>query len=205
MQNFHHDILWFNPSPKNYVFTIELLRQDLLAAVLVNLLSLENMPLTHAAPRQKVMPWPKKVTDCFRSSSSECFCVCPCGLCAVWLKKGLPFLAAKTMHFTAFMCLYEQKPVFQYLFLFGAKCKNWAFRHQKKNLGFLVANTTATSKAHQPWYVYGYFGNKIPHQIVGFFPTATVNHQGPSDGYNPQIWRKYPPWATSIVRYWWGT
>ena len=94
----------------------------------------------------------------------------------------------------AFMCLYEQKPVFKYMFLFAPNARieqDTGIYH-----GFLLfANATATSKADQPetqvfagfstkiWYVYGNFGHE----------TATVNHQGPSDGYNPQICRKCPP------------
>jgi len=56
MQNFNHDILWFSSFTENYVFTIELFRQDVLTAMLVDLLSFENMPLTYATPWQKVMP-----------------------------------------------------------------------------------------------------------------------------------------------------
>jgi len=124
----------------------------------------------------------------------------------------------------AFMCLYEQKPVFKYMFLFAPNARieqDTGIYH-----GFLLfANATATSKADQPeTQVFAGFSNKIwtctaildtkisqdffqihqvelsqlgkknPHQIFGFIcPTATVNHQGPSDGYNPQICRKCPP------------
>ena len=81
----------------------------------------------------------------------------------------------------AFICLYEQKPVFKYMFLFAPNARieqDTGIYH-----GFLVfANATATSKADQPetqvfagfstkiWYVYGYFGHE---NLARFFPNPS--------------------------------
>lgn len=141
------------------------------------------------------------------------------------MKKGLPFLAAKTMHGMQLLCACMNKnqylntcffsrqmqelsktPVFTTVFCYlqtqlqlpkptSLKRKYLQGSATKFGTCTAILDTKISQDFFQIHQVeLSQLGKKNPHQIFGFIcPTATVNHQGPSDGYNPQICRKCPP------------